>query len=778
MTCSRTPIRAKWRLSLTCLLTCLLACLFVACQRSASDLTATAARLAEQGQSEEAALGLRKAIQQQPGYASAYVALSELLIRQGKAAEALQVLFLGAEQAPGDGDLRARLTDTALAVFLEQQGRSESLLKRLQALESSYFAEDPNAFQGHRIHGFLALTGRKPDEAIASFRKALTLKPNDPEVSAALLKPLIETGNSQEFERTAKAALAANPSYGPLYEALVPFYLVTNRTAEAEALLQSRIRAEPKNLDAAISLASFYQTTRQPRKMEAELDRIQRDSANYPDGALRVADFHYRSGRLRDAEAQARESLSAGPAGRSAYERMLLKTLAAENKFEEAKRVADEILARDPKATYALTARVLALLSRPSADHARQASRDLDTLIQLEPDEPFHRFQSGRARQLLGDAQGAVSAYQEAIRLRRTFLSPRMALAEMAFDSGDYAKTIATVNEILAIDRANPEPRVLLAAAHMGAGDTAQARNILAGVLAEYPDFGLAEVQLGFVYLRQNRLAEAEAIFRKYYRQGMPDTRPLRGLVEVNFAQRRPEAALNLVSNEMAATRYDARLLRPLLASTAARAGKFDLAVATMRQIVDENPGSAEAQFRFAELLRAAGRPAEALARYEEAARLDPSSVAPLLMAGSVLLSEGRDAEARERLEKALQLQPGNALALNNLAALLADANQDLPRALQYAQKANQLAQGVPDFKDTLAWVYARMEKHDFALQVLEEITAQNPKNPTFLYHRGYVQAKKGLRREARNSLEAALENKPSPVEERRIRELLSSLNG
>jgi tetratricopeptide (TPR) repeat protein len=750
------------------------------CRKSANDLIAASREQLKVNKVEEAAMNLRKAIQQEPNYGPGYVALSELLIRQGKGMEALQALMLGADKAPQDQELRSRLTDAALTIFLLQQGRSEAVLKRLQALEAQYFKEDPNAFQGHRIHGFLAMVGRKPDEAITSFQKALAAKPNEPEVSAAILRPLMETGKYDEFEKTAKAGLQANPTYGPLYEALSPYYIVTNRIPDAEALLQSRVKADPKNLDAAIALANFYQTTKQPQKMALELERIERDTVSYPGGGLRVAEFHYRSGRLQDAETQAREMLAGGGSGgdRASYERMLLKTLGTEGKPAEVRKLADEILARDPKSPHALTARSMILIEQPTADNLKLAQKDLELLVQLEPGDAYHRFQLGKTLQLLGDRQKATAAYQEAIKLRRTYLSPRMALAEMSFDAGDYPKTVEQVNQILAIDRSNPEPSVLLAAANMGAGNMAQARNILTNVLQQYPNFGLAEVQLGFVYLNQNRLADAEAIFRKYYRQGMPDTRPLRGLIEVNLNQKRADAAVNLVTNEMNVTKYDKRLLRPLLISTAARAGKFDLALTTMREVVKENPKSADTLIRYGELLRAAGRTDEALSQYEEAARLDPANATPLVMAGSVMAEAGRAADAKIRLDKALKLQPNNPLLLNNLAAILADTSQDLPQALQYAQKANQLAQNVPAFKDTLAWVYARMDRHDVALQVLQELSLQDPKNPTILYHRGYVQAKKGLRREARNSLEAALENKPSKAEEQQIRQLLGTLAG
>ncbi len=158
-----------------------------------------------------------------------------------------------------------------------------------------------------------------------------------------------------------------------------------------------------------MALANFYQTTNQAAKLAAELERIERDSVHYPGGALRVAEFHYRSGRLQDAEAQARETLAAGPKDRVAYERMLLKTLGTEGKLDELKRLSEEILSRDPKAVHALTARSTVMLEQPTPDNVKQALKDLELLLQLNPADEYSRFQAGKAYRMMGDRPKAAA---------------------------------------------------------------------------------------------------------------------------------------------------------------------------------------------------------------------------------------------------------------------------------------------------------------------------------------------------------------------------------
>ena len=70
-------------------------------------------------------------------------------------------------------------------------------------------------------------------------------------------------------------------------------------------------------------------------------------------------------------------------------------------------------------------------------------------------------------------------------------------------------------------------------------------------------------------------------------------------------------------------------------------------------------------------------------------------------------------------LEKMLQLQPNNSSLLNNMAYLLADNDQQLQTALEYARKAHQGDPGNAVFLDTYAYVQCKTGQYEQAEQNL-----------------------------------------------------------
>jgi len=70
--------------------------------------------------------------------------------------------------------------------------------------------------------------------------------------------------------------------------------------------------------------------------------------------------------------------------------------------------------------------------------------------------------------------------------------------------------------------------------------------------------------------------------------------------------------------------------------------------------------------------------------------------------------------------EKALKLNPNNALLINNYAYSLAQRGQNLNKALELAQKANQLIPLQASFLDTKGWVQYKLKNYSEALEILK----------------------------------------------------------
>jgi tetratricopeptide (TPR) repeat protein len=106
------------------------------------------------------------------------------------------------------------------------------------------------------------------------------------------------------------------------------------------------------------------------------------------------------------------------------------------------------------------------------------------------------------------------------------------------------------------------------------------------------------------------------------------------------------------------------------------REGQIPAAVAQYEQARQLQPSSAEAHLNLANALVTLGRPAEALAEADAALRLRPDSADARVLRGNALTRLGRSAEAMQQYEAALQIQPDAADAQISLGFLLAQAGR------------------------------------------------------------------------------------------------------
>jgi tetratricopeptide (TPR) repeat protein len=120
-----------------------------------------------------------------------------------------------------------------------------------------------------------------------------------------------------------------------------------------------------------------------------------------------------------------------------------------------------------------------------------------------------------------------------------------------------------------------------------------------------------------------------------------------------------------------------------------------------------------------------------------------------------------------------IKKEPNNVIALNNVAYILAEDGKDLDQALTLVQRAKQQAPGNDDITDTLGLIYVKKNLTDNAISLYVDLVKRQPNNPLYHFHLGMAQLQKGQRAAARQSLQTALQLRPSKQDEVRIRELI-----
>jgi len=176
-----------------------------------------------------------------------------------------------------------------------------------------------------------------------------------------------------------------------------------------------------------------------------------------------------------------------------------------------------------------------------------------------------------------------------------------------------------------------------------------------------------------------------------------------------------------------------------VLAAALMYLSRVDEAIQTWQALLKIAPEDSAAIIALGQALYGAKRYGEAVQFLQNEVRLDPSDVGAMSRLGVAYLKSGKTDEGNATLQQALKIDSSSA-SLNGVAYELADANIELPQALDYAEKAVreeeessaeiQLAtlsddeiestETIGSYWDTLGWVEFRMGHFDEAEKYLK----------------------------------------------------------
>jgi len=742
------------------------------------------------GKFKEASIMYRNALQKDQRYGSAYYHLAQTDLKLGRVSNALGELRRAIELIPKDQpehiDSEVRLAEIYLAFTRDPQ-----FLTEVDGIIKELLQRDPNSFDGHRLAADLdfvraqssAHAGQteKTEEqltaAIAEYRKAIAIKTPAAALKVQLARALAASRQFAESEQIYREVVNSDKSNIGAYNELYRVYLVQNKTAEAEQILKAGAANNPKQIGFLVSLAGFYARLKRQDEMVATLNQIKGRAKDFDRAYVIVGDFYLRNGDLAEAFKQYQEGIAADPKQKALYRKRMIEVLMRQNKRPEAADIAAAILKDNPKDTDARGLQASLLLDR---GEVQKAISELQAVVNVAPDNFVARFNLGRSHVARGEWEQARQQFAEAIRLRPDYLPARLALAQLQVMQTQFEAALKSVDEILHLDKRNGAARMIQAAALMGEHRYADARQLLEAIRQANPNAPDVDFSLGMLDVKENKLADAEAVFRKAYAANPKDTRSVIGLVETLSTGGHVDQAIQFLQAEMA--KYPTRMdLQMALGNLAARAKKFDLAISQFQTVLNELDKDSKARgdvyLRMGVALREKGDlngSIQYLYKAREAMPINSTVGVELALA---LQAGGRKQEAKDAYEQAIKLNPQDGVALNNLAFLMAESNSgDLDQALTYAQRAKQLYPNLSEVSDTLGWIYLKKNMSDNALDVFQALVDQKPDNPTYRFHLGLALAQKGDKPKALRELQQALRSNPAKDEEIKIKDQISKL--
>ncbi len=733
-------------------------CAGTACIATKQGYVSKGNKLYDAGKFPDASLNYRKAIQKDPSFGEAYYRLGLAAMKQDQGNEAYDALYRAVQLLPDRMEVAVDLGDVILSGYLANPRRPRRLYDELTSIASQLVAKDPNSFDGLRFQGDIALTDGKYQRAATLFAKANAIRPMQPNLVGPWVECLIKDNQSPEAERLGLELIQSHREFGPIYDLLYYDYMKSGRTSDAESLLKTKITNNPADKNAILQLAAFYSRLRKNAEVSGTLQKLVDSPRAFPQAHADVGDFYAARGNWEEALRQFRVGLHDDPKNTILYEKKITNVLIAQGKTQEAVESLSQILKDQPNDLSARGMRAVLMLN--SGKQLDTALKELQDLVKKLPADEILRFNLGRAYLEKGDLKSAHTEFLGAANQRKDYVAPRIALAALAQRTNDYAETVRYSEEVLSIDPNERTGQRWLCVGLIGMGNYDRARSELNALLRDSPESSELQLVLGRLYLAEKKYRDAEAVFRKLYRPGQSDLRPLEGLVDVYLSQNQLAPAVQLVNSELTQSPNSAALYA-LSAGLAARSGNLDLAIVQYQWVISNDPANVDAYIRQSRLYHLKGERGKALARLQEARKLQPEN--PEVLAQLVLeeSSLSQDKAALEDSRHQLALTPDDPLVMNNLAFLLADTGANVDEALRLASAAAQKLPQDPSILDTLGWVYTKKNMNDSAVQVLSNLVKKYPNQPEFRYHLGVALLQKGDKAKGKAELETGLSKQP-----------------
>jgi len=231
------------------------------------------------GRPEEALRMMEQAMRLHPRYPPWYLnPLGEIYFRTGRDAEAIATMKELSNRSPTDPRAYLFLAVCYVRQWLAQQNDADAqtLEQALAAAQRLLALNDAFSF-GHLALGFVYLSQKQDELALAEMERGITLAPNDATGYASLALVLSYVGRLEEATKMVEQALRRKPAIvdGHL-DVVGSAYALAGQPEEAIAPLKQFLTRYPNILGAHLALAAVYSELGKETEAQAEAMEVLR----------------------------------------------------------------------------------------------------------------------------------------------------------------------------------------------------------------------------------------------------------------------------------------------------------------------------------------------------------------------------------------------------------------------------------------------------------------------------------------------------------------------
>lgn len=693
--------------------------------------------LVAQNQAEPALEAYRKAIEVRPDFVGAHSAIVSLMLQQGKVDEAAQqlasmkkavpnasqALYLEAQIAYQKKDYKA--ADEALQQILKVAPNNPGALQLAGAVAfqqksmlqaetylTKALAAAPELGLARSLLISTYLRSGQPTKALTTLQPVIDKIDRDANMLSLAGEVYIQNGDAQKAEEYFAKAASLDPKDARKRTSLALAQLVKGQDSAYGEL--ENIAASDSGTTADLALISAYLRRGDLDKGLKAIDALEKKQPGSPLAPSLRGQALLAKKDVAGARKSFEKALSVSPAYFPAAA-VLARLDMADKKPEDARKRFESVLAADAKNTAALLA--ISELKAATGGTPEEVIALVKKAIQANATDPAPRQRLVDLHLRNKDFKQAVSAAQDAVAAIPDNAGLLDALGRSLHAAGDTQQAISTYNQLVALQPGSPQAHLRIAAIQASAKNPEAAIQSLQRALEIKAD--LLDAQRGMIalYLEGGRLPEAMALAKKVQ------------------AQRPKEAIGYVFEGDIHASRK-----------------AWPEAIAAFRGGLKALPTSGELAIKLGNALRANNQPDEAEKHIAAWAKQNPKDPVFLLYLGDLAIGKKDYEKAAAHYRTLVEIQPNNAMALNNLAWVTGQLKG--AKAIEYAERANQVAPNQPPFMDTLAVLLSEKGEHARARELLEQALKLQPQAGVIRLNFAKVLIKAGDKAAARKELD------------------------
>ena len=685
-----------------------------------------------------------------------------------------------------------------LARVLLVQRKPADALAELKAL-GERAGNDPRV---RYLHALIARQQNDLDATLEALRDVLKVAPNHaPALLLAGQIHYLRRRFEQAHEHLSRH-VAANPQSLVARKLLGAVLIELRQPEGAIEALEPALRVAPDDPQLLALLGTAYLNARQFEKGQALLDRAAQGAPDAAAIRTQLAVSHLASGESSKAISELEAAAELDP-DFSRADVLLVLTHFQNRDFDKALAVAQKLTEKRPDAPEAHNLLGAAFEANQEPDSAR---RSYEKALEVRPEYPTATLNLARMDLLAGNRDQAVAGYERVLEAQAHQPTALLALAKIANDDGRFQEAVSLLERARDKNPAAFEPRVILSGYYLRQRNAEDALRLATEAQAIAPKHPAVRLALGRSQLASRRIDEAIRTLEGL-REQAPDAAEPHFQLAVAYLQKQDREASRRALQRVLELAPGHELATLTLGNLALMEEKFDEARGLARQLEAAHPGSPSGHVLQGDVASREGDPAGALEHYQAGMAVRPSNALLLKMyaahraagqidSGEALLSDwldgnpndfgvrltratvfhqdGRKEAAQEEYERVLESRPDNAIALNNLAWLYFEQQDE--RAIELAERAYEAFPERAEIIDTYGWLLLQDGRTEQGLSLLNKALERNPDNPDIRYHHAAGLARAGENDRALEELHGLLGSDEQFLERPAAEKLLNEL--